>query len=209
MDTKLKEAVERVRECVEARNQRNPGSHDNIYSTFSANGIVSLKASDLLALVDAVRVQHFVVIHNDSMEAPEAPCHYNNAEASAWQSGWESGRDAASANGAELAHQWNDDGEKCVRCGASDWMAGGCTATPAQATPAKPCLSKFATAEEYFAAMSQGEARTKLPLDVDTLIAILEDTQTRAVAGYMGACERVVSHDGLLEALTAYRDAQQ
>jgi hypothetical protein len=26
----------------------------------------------------------------------------------------------------QIPHKWNDDGERCVMCGAKDWMSGGC-----------------------------------------------------------------------------------
>jgi hypothetical protein len=33
----------------------------------------------------------------------------------------------ADRQGQGAAHQWNDEGERCVKCGAKDWMAGDCS----------------------------------------------------------------------------------
>lgn len=42
--------------------------------------------------------------------------------------------DALSTPSSEaVAHQWDRDGERCVKCGAKDWMAGECSAAPAEA----------------------------------------------------------------------------
>jgi len=46
----------------------------------------------------------------------------------------------------------------------------------------------------------------KTPLYVEDLIKILENSHTYAVAGYMGAAERVISHEGLLNALRAMKN---
>lgn len=50
--------------------------------------------------------------------------------------------EAEAMTATEHPHQWNDDGEKCTRCGASDWMAGGCTAPPVTEQSELPPLPK-------------------------------------------------------------------
>jgi len=50
------------------------------------------------------------------------------------------------------------------------------------------------------------ENANKTPLYVEDLIKILDNSHTYAVAGYMGATERVISHEGLLNALRAMKN---
>ncbi len=61
---------------------------------------------------------------------------------------------APSATG---THQWDEDGERCLKCGAKDWMAGPCkrpcTCHPDD-NPPRPCPQKFALSECRAAAMA-------------------------------------------------------